>query len=34
MSYKTRLLPEARQDIEANIDWYNEQKPGLGKQFY
>ncbi len=34
MSYKIRLLPEAHLDIKDSIDWYNEQKAGLGKLFY
>ena len=34
MSYKIKLLPEARLDIKDSVDWYNEQKTGLGKLFY
>lgn len=34
MSYRIKLLPEAKQDIKESIDWYNEQKLGLGKLFY
>ena len=34
MSYTIKLLPEARLDIIESIDWYNEQKEGLGKLFY
>ncbi len=34
MSYKIKLLPEARLDIRDSINWYNEQKTGLGKLFY
>lgn len=34
MSYTIKILPEARQDIIVSIDWYNEQKMGLGKLFY
>ncbi len=34
MSFKIILLPEARLDIKDSIDWYNEQKAGLGKIFY
>lgn len=34
MSYKITILPIADLDIRENIKWYNEQKTGLGKQFY
>jgi hypothetical protein len=34
VSYKIKLLPEAHLDIKESIDWYNEQKTGLGKAFY
>ena len=34
MSYKIKVLPEARLDIRDSIDWYDEQKAGLGKLFY
>jgi hypothetical protein len=34
MSYKIKLLPEARLDIKESIEWYNDQKAGLGKRFY
>ena len=34
MSYKIKLLPEARLDIKESIEWYNNQKAGLGKRFY
>lgn len=34
MNFKIKLLPEARLDIKDNIDWYNQQKTGLGKLFY
>lgn len=34
MNYKIKLLPEARVDIKDSIDWYNEQKSGLGRLFY
>mgnify|MGYP001239686595 CR=1 FL=1 len=34
MSYRIKLLPEARQDILDSIGWYNEQKEGLGQLFY
>jgi len=34
MSYKIKLLPEARIDIVEIIEWYNKEKPGLGTRFY
>ena len=34
MSYKIKLDPLARLDIEDNIDWYNQQQPKLGNRFY
>ncbi|WP_209328778.1 type II toxin-antitoxin system RelE/ParE family toxin [Lunatimonas salinarum] len=34
MSYKIKLLQEARLDIKEIIAWYNEEKPELGKRFY
>src|SRR5690606_1209920 len=34
MSYKIKLLREASLDIKEIIEWYNEEKPGLGKRFY
>lgn len=34
MSYKIKLLREARLDIKEIIEWYDEEKPGLGKRFY
>lgn len=32
MSYKIKVLPEARLDIRDSIDWYDEQKAGLAQQ--
>jgi len=34
VSFKLRLLPEAKADIEEIIEWYNEEKTGLGARFY
>lgn len=34
MSYKVQLLPDARLDIKESMEWYNEQKAGLGRLFY
>lgn len=33
-AYKIQFLPEARLDIKEIIDWYNDQKSGLGKRFF
>lgn len=33
MAYKIRLLPVARQDLQAAKKWYNEQKTHLGEEF-
>jgi len=34
MSFTIKIEPEAREDIQAAIEWYNEQESGLGKQFH
>tara|TARA_R110000868_G_scaffold390176_1_gene659746 strand:+ start:1442 stop:1738 length:297 start_codon:yes stop_codon:yes gene_type:complete len=34
MAYKIKTEPEAHDDIQEGIDWYNEQKPGLGRKFH
>ena len=34
MSYRIELLPEARLDIKESLEWYNDQKAGLGKRFF
>ncbi|MEQ6120503.1 type II toxin-antitoxin system RelE/ParE family toxin [Reichenbachiella sp. MALMAid0571] len=34
MAYKIKAEPEAHDDIQEGIDWYNEQKPGLGRKFH
>jgi len=32
--YKIKIEPEAHQDIQEAIDWYNQQQPGLGRRFH
>lgn len=34
MAFKIKIEPEAHQDIQEGIDWYNEQQPGLGRKFH
>ena len=34
MSYRLIIDPAARLDIIESIRWYNEQKSGLGRQYY
>lgn len=34
MTYKIKIEPEAQQDIQEGIDWYNDQQPGLGRNFH
>jgi len=34
MTYKIKVEPEALQDIQDGIDWYNEQQTGLGRKFH
>ena len=34
MSYKIILDPFSKLDIDDNIDWYEQQQPGLGSRFY
>ncbi|MCV9387753.1 type II toxin-antitoxin system RelE/ParE family toxin [Reichenbachiella ulvae] len=34
MTFKIRLEPEAYEDIQESIEWYNEQKSGLGRKFH
>lgn len=34
MAFRILIDEDARNDIQESIDWYNEQKRGLGKQFY
>jgi plasmid stabilization system protein ParE len=33
MSLPVRLLPEARDEFDAVVDWYDQQQPGLGADF-
>jgi plasmid stabilization system protein ParE len=33
MSLPIRLLPEARDEFDAAVDWYEQQRPGLGSAF-
>jgi toxin ParE1/3/4 len=33
MGFKIKLNLDARNDIQNNIDWYNEQQKNLGKKF-
>ena len=34
MVFKIEIEPEAHQDIQEGIDWYNEQQAGLGRSFH
>ncbi|MGV8091139.1 MAG: type II toxin-antitoxin system RelE/ParE family toxin [Mangrovibacterium sp.] len=34
MSYKIKLDPLAKLDVDDNIDWYNQCQPKLGTRFY
>ena len=34
MAFKIKIEPEARQDIQDGIAWYNTQQPGLGRKFH
>ena len=34
MAFRILIDEDVRTDIQESIDWYNEQKQGLGKQFY
>ena len=34
MAFRILIDEDVRTDIQESIDWYNEQKHGLGKQFY
>lgn len=34
MAFTIKIEPEAHQDIQNGIDWYNEQKPALGRKFH
>jgi plasmid stabilization system protein ParE len=34
MAFKVSFLPEAQQDYDEAIEWYEKQKPGLGFRLY
>lgn len=34
MAFKIKTEPEAYQDIQDGVDWYNSQQSGLGRKFY
>jgi toxin ParE1/3/4 len=34
MAFKIKIEPEALEDIQQSIDWYNEQQAGLGIKFF
>jgi plasmid stabilization system protein ParE len=34
MSFKIKIEPEARLDIQEAINWYNKQQKGLAKKFH
>ncbi|HRY33519.1 MAG TPA: hypothetical protein P5531_11175 [Bacteroidales bacterium] len=34
MAFKLIFAAEVFDDLQQNIDWYNEKQPGLGKRFY
>lgn len=34
MAYKIKIEPEAHEDIQQGIDWYNEKQLGLGRKFH
>jgi len=33
-TYRIKVEPEAHQDIQEAIDWYNQQQSGLGRRFH
>ena len=33
MKYRLKVRPEAEADLAEARDWYNKQRPGLGKEF-
>ncbi|MFP4096393.1 MAG: type II toxin-antitoxin system RelE/ParE family toxin [Cyclobacteriaceae bacterium] len=33
MAFKIKVEPEALDDIQQSIDWYNEKQAGLGRKF-
>lgn len=34
MTFKIKIEPDARLDIQEAINWYNLKQPGLGKKLY
>lgn len=34
MRYRIRIETDAQEDIQSAIDWYNQQKKGLGREFH
>ena len=34
MKFKIKIEPEAYDDIQDAIDWYNKKQPGLGSKFH
>lgn len=34
MKFKIKIGPEASDDIQQGIDWYNKKQKGLGRKFY
>jgi len=34
MAFKLIFAAEVFDDLQQNINWYNEKQPGLGKRFY
>jgi plasmid stabilization system protein ParE len=34
MKFKITYNPEVQTDLQSAVNWYNEQQPGLGKQFF
>ena len=34
MAFTIKIEPEAKQDIQNGITWYNQQKSGLGSKFH
>lgn len=33
MSYEIIIEPEAERDLQQAVNWYDEQRPGLGREF-
>ena len=34
MEFKIKIEPEAHEDIQEGIDWYNKKQRGLGRKFH